>query len=72
LFGAKSAHQPERPPEPRLSGVHPEEAEWDDGTQLRLLGRGSYMRKAQCFVGILRSQDIANVKEVATMCNVVY
>lgn len=41
LFGAKSAHQPERPPEPRLSGVHPEEAEWDDGTQLRLLGRGS-------------------------------
>jgi hypothetical protein len=30
------------------------------------------MSKAQCFVGTLRSQDIANVKEVATMCNVVY
>jgi len=26
-FGATSAHQPERPPEPRLSGVHPEEGE---------------------------------------------
>src|SRR5437667_2074751 len=24
-FGATPAHQPERPPEPRLSGVHPEE-----------------------------------------------
>ena len=23
LFGATPAHQPERPPEPRLSGVHP-------------------------------------------------
>jgi len=26
-FGGTPAHQPERPPEPRPSGVHPEEAE---------------------------------------------
>ena len=36
LFGATPVHQPERPTEPRLSGVHAEEAEWDNGTQFRL------------------------------------
>jgi hypothetical protein len=36
MFGAPPAHEPERPPEPRLSGVHLEEAAWDNGAQLRV------------------------------------
>jgi hypothetical protein len=38
---ARNRRSPKRPPEPRPSGVHPEEAKWDDGTQVRLFGRGA-------------------------------
>jgi len=36
-FGATPAHQPELPPEPRPSGAHPEEAEWEMGRSHRIL-----------------------------------
>jgi hypothetical protein len=35
---ARYRRKPERLSEPRLSGVHPEEAEWNDGVQFRLSG----------------------------------
>jgi len=35
-FGAIPAHQPERPREPRPSGVHPEGAEWNEARSYRI------------------------------------
>jgi hypothetical protein len=64
---------PKRPSEPRLSGVHPEEAEWDDRTEAPIRGLRTRCRRRNGFSRCnYRAQPPTATLQIIRTCSTTY